>query len=111
MFLWIFLSRGRNRLLRPRLLVRDYDLIILDEPTAATDEESTLAIEALLKRYVERTGACAIVITHELKQALRMADSLYFFEKGLLVECGAVNDMIERARDARTRAFIDSYRI
>lgn len=106
------LSGGETaRMALARLLVRDYDLIVLDEPTSSTDEESTLVIERLIRQYVERTGACAIVITHELKQAVRVADALYFFAKGSLVECGETNEVIEHPRDARTRTFIDSYRI
>lgn len=106
------LSGGETaRMALARLLVHDYDVIVLDEPTAATDEESTLVIEELLRDYVRRTGATALIITHELKQAMRIADAVYYLEKGALVECGPAGEFFENARDERTRAFINFYRI
>ena len=45
-----------------RLLMRDYELLILDEPTAAMDVESTLAAEALLSDYCRDTGAGILLV-------------------------------------------------
>ena len=56
-----------------RLLMRDYELLILDEPTAAMDVESALAAEALLSDYCRDTGAGILLVTHSLQQARRIA--------------------------------------
>ncbi len=64
-----------------RLLMKDYDLLILDEPTAAMDTASIPLAEQLVKNYHERTGCTVILITHSPGQAERMADEIKILEK------------------------------
>lgn len=72
------LSGGETaRMALARLLMRDYELLILDEPTAAMDVESTLAAEALLLDYCRDTGAGILLVTHSLQQARRIAQHVY----------------------------------
>ena len=92
-----------------RILMGEYDLIILDEPTAAMDMESTLAAEGLIRAYVERTGAAAVVITHNLQQARRVADGALFFRKGELVEQGEAALVLNEPVCEETRRFLEFY--
>ena len=56
------LSGGETaRMALVRLMMRSYDLVILDEPTAAMDRESTLLAEKLVREYVQETG-CALLL-------------------------------------------------
>lgn len=104
------LSGGETeRLALARLLMEDYPLLILDEPTAAMDIAATLLAEDCLRRYRERTGCTVLLVTHSLAQAKRLADRVLFLSEGRLVEQGAAAQVLETPREPQTRAFLDFY--
>jgi len=80
------LSGGeRQRLSIARALLKNAPIIILDEPTAALDTESELAVQAAIDTLVrEKT---VIVIAHRLSTIAR-ADQILVFDGGCLVEHG-----------------------
>ena len=89
-----------------RILIGSHDAVILDEPTASMDMESSFISEALIREYCESQPAAVIVITHSLQQAGRMADEVLFFHKGLLLEYGAAGDMLTAPQRRETRDFL-----
>lgn len=103
------LSGGETaRMALARLLMSDYELLILDEPTAAMDMESTIFSEALVKDYAKRTGCIVLLVTHSLQQARRMADRILYFQSGELVEHGG-RELLDCPKDERTKRFIEFY--
>ena len=92
-----------------RLLMGSYELLILDEPTAAMDMESTLASEKLLIQHVKETGCTVLLITHNLQQARRLADRVLFFCKGELAEAGSAEKILDDPEKEETRRFLDFY--
>ena len=79
-------------------------LIIVDEPTSALDPISTSKIEELC---MELKGKYTIVIvTHNMQQALRIADTTAFFLLGDMVEVGATDQLFSMPRDKRTEDYI-----
>ena len=83
------LSGGETaRMALIRLMMRDYELLILDEPSASMDMESTLLSEKLILDYREKTGCALLLITHSLSQAKRLADETLYFEKGKFIASG-----------------------
>ena len=94
-----------------RLLAGDYELLILDEPTAAMDMESTLTAEALLRDYCRESGCTVLLITHSLQQARRLADGLLFFHKGELTEQGSAARVLRAPEREETRRFLEVYGI
>ena len=81
------LSAGEwQRLALARAYLRDAQLLILDEPTAALDAKSELEV---FKRFAELTaGKMALLISHRFS-TVRMADRIVVLEGGKLVEEGA----------------------
>ena len=92
-----------------RLLMADYDLIILDEPTAAMDMESTLAAEGLITEACRETGCAVLLITHSLAQAERCADRVLFLHKGQLLEQGEAKTVLTAPQQPETKAFLKFY--
>lgn len=82
------LSGGmRQRVSVARALAMQPQVLLMDEPAAALDPQSSLHLEDLLRRLGRR---CAIVLaTHNLQQAARVADYAAFISDGRLIE---VND-------------------
>ena len=78
------LSTGeKHRLALLRCLEGDPKVLLLDEPTAALDHDTTLRIEALLKQQLEK-GAAILIVTHDAAQAKRLAHRTLRLEGGQL---------------------------
>ena len=104
------LSGGETaRMAMARLMMKRYDVVILDEPTAAMDMETTSAAEELILRYTRQTGCALILVTHSLQQARRIADEVLFFHKGVLREAGAKEQVLFTPRQPETRQFLEFY--
>ena len=104
------LSGGETaRMAMARLMMSAYQLVILDEPTAAMDMETTAAAERLIQEYTQRTGCAMLLVTHSLQQARRIADEVLFFHKGTLKEAGAKEQVLLTPRQPETRQFLDFY--
>ena len=106
------LSGGETaRMALARLMMKSYDLVILDEPTAAMDMETTLLSETLIVDYVRETGCGMILVTHSLQQARRIADEVLYFHKGNLLETGSIEQVLTQPAMAETRKFLEFYGI
>lgn len=79
------LSGGQQqRLCIARAMVLQPEILLLDEPSASLDFHATRTIEDLLGSL--STGYTTIVVSHSLVQAQRLADRLYVFSSGELVQ-------------------------
>ena len=106
------LSGGETaRMALARLLMRDYKLLILDEPTASMDVESTLAAERLLSDYCRDTGAGILLVTHSLQQARRIAQHVLFLHQGELREQGEASRLLSFPETEELRRFLEFYGI
>lgn len=91
-----------------RILPRSYDLLALDEPTAAMDMGSTLAAEGLIVRRCRERGTPILLITHSLPQARRVADEVLFFHQGRLLEQGTAS-RLSAPETPEMRQFLEFY--
>lgn len=104
------LSGGETaRMAMARLLMQQYDLVILDEPTAAMDVTAALQAEEILMRYHKETVCTVLLVTHSIKQARRLADKVLFLKEGKLVEFGEAHKVLDNPQMSETKEFLDFY--
>lgn len=107
----VSLSGGETaRMALARLLMKDYSILILDEPCAAMDIASTLQAEILIRDYCKRTDSVVLLITHSLGQAIRMSDEVLFFSEGELLEYGASETVLQHPSREETLQYLNFYR-
>ena len=100
------LSGGQQqRVAIARALATKPRLMLFDEPTSALDPELVAEVLAVIRRLAE-AGMTMIVVTHETRFALEVADRVVFIDEGVVVEEGPAADVITRPREARTRQFL-----
>jgi len=86
------LSGGqRQRIALARALIRDAAIILLDEPTAALDNESEFAAQRAMAKLIE--GRTTLVIAHRL-HTITSARVIFYVEDGEVVEVGRHDELI-----------------
>jgi phosphate transport system ATP-binding protein len=99
------LSIGQQqRLCLARGLAVDPDIILADEPTSALDPISSLEIE---KKFLELKNQYTIVlVTHILRQAVRIADYVIFMYLGEVIEQGDAKEFFNNPKTEITKAYL-----
>ena len=98
------LSGGQQRLCIARALAVEPEVLLMDEPTSALDPISTGKIEELCSELKKKYTI--VMVTHNMQQALRIADKTAFFLLGEVVEFSSTEQMFHAPRDKRTEDYI-----
>ena len=94
----------QQRLCIARALAVEPEVLLMDEPTSALDPISTSKIEDLAMELKEKYTI--IMVTHNMQQAVRIADKTAFFLLGEVVEYGDTQTMFSTPSDQRTEDYI-----
>ncbi|HEY3499776.1 MAG TPA: phosphate ABC transporter ATP-binding protein PstB [Polyangiaceae bacterium] len=99
------LSGGQQqRLCIARALALEPEVLLMDEPCSALDPIATARVEELIHEL--RQSYAIVVVTHNMQQAARVADSTAFFYMGELVEYGRTDALFTRPKERRTEDYI-----
>ncbi|MEZ5668574.1 MAG: ATP-binding cassette domain-containing protein [Alphaproteobacteria bacterium] len=100
------LSGGeQQRLSVVRALAAEPEVLLLDEPTANLDPQSTEAVERLVAAARAR-GAKIVFVTHDIGQARRLADEVVFLHRGRLAEHSPADAFFARPASEAGRAYL-----
>ena len=103
----LVLSGGeRQKIALARALVREPDVLFLDEPCASLDGGAMREIEALLLE-ASQSGTRIIMSTHDMGQARRLASEVVFILHGKVHEFGAADAFFNNPATAPAQAFLN----
>ena len=100
------LSGGQQqRVAIARALAMQPKIMLFDEPTSALDPEM---IKEVLDAMIElaKSGMTMLVVTHEMGFARAVADRMYFFDQGVIVESGTPQEIFKEPKEDRTKLFL-----
>lgn len=105
------LSGGqRQRVSLMRALMLDPDVLLLDEPLGALDPMIRADLQEELRHVVQTLHKTAIMVTHDLGEAVYIGDVIILMREGQVVQQGTINDLIERPADEFVTRFINAQR-
>lgn len=90
-----------------RALAAKPQLMLMDEPFSALDPVSRRQLQELVLRLHEELGITVIFVTHDMREAVLMADRLAVMHQGVLQQCGKPEDIIEHPANDIVRSFFD----
>lgn len=103
------LSGGMQQRLAIALsLILKPSIVFADEPTSALDILVQSSVLDLLREVTQALGATVVIVTHNIKAAARIANSIGVMNKGQLVEVGPTEAVINHPKDEYTRVLLDS---
>jgi general L-amino acid transport system ATP-binding protein len=100
------LSGGQQqRVAIARALAMQPKIMLFDEPTSALDPEM---IKEVLDVMIElaQSGMTMLVVTHEMGFAKAVADRMYFFDQGQIIESGTPEQIFTNPQEDRTKLFL-----
>ena len=84
---------GAQRVAIARTVINDPEVLLLDEPTASLDGDSERAVERLLTDLLATGERTVLLITHDERQAGRLADRVARFADGRIAGVGTPEEM------------------
>ena len=67
-----------------RALIREPDLLLLDEPFSNLDSKIKHSIKEELHKIIKRSGVTTILVTHDIEDSLNISDKILIFKAGVL---------------------------
>ena len=99
------LSGGQQqRLCIARTIAVEPEVILMDEPCSALDPIATLKVEELIDELKSRYTI--VIVTHNMQQAARVADTTVFMLDGEVVEHAPTNQVFTNPSDERTERYV-----
>jgi general L-amino acid transport system ATP-binding protein len=100
------LSGGQQqRVAIARALAMQPKIMLFDEPTSALDPEMIKEVLDVMIGLAE-SGMTMLVVTHEMGFAKAVADRMFFFDEGLIIENGSPSDIFTNPQEDRTKLFL-----
>lgn len=95
----------RQRVGVARALAAEPSMVLMDEPFGALDPITRREIQDEFRGLQRRLGKTVVLVTHDLREACRIADRLALMDHGRLVQHGPPHELLERPANAFVREF------
>ena len=101
------LSGGQQqRVALARCLASHPKLILLDEPLSNLDAKLRIEMRGEIRDLQRKLGATMLFVTHDQEEALSLADEIFLFDHGRIVQSGAPRDLYFRPRTRFAAEFL-----
>jgi len=88
-----------------RALAADPEVLLMDEPFGALDPVTRSTLQQEMKRIHRLLGRTIVLVTHDIDEALQLADNLVLMDEGRVVQQGTPLEMLTRPASAFVRTF------
>ena len=100
------LSAGeRQKLCLGRAILQKPDLVLLDEPTANLDPNTTEQVEEIVRQFKQQ-GSDVLFTSHQLAQVQRLAEYIIFIDQGQIKEKGPVGPFFSNPQTQAAKRYL-----
>ena len=89
-----------------RALANDPPMLLMDEPFGALDPITRRRLQEEFRRLEQSLGKTVVFVTHDLPEALRLADRIAVLDEGRLRQIGTPVEIVENPADEFVREFV-----
>ncbi|MEZ5558843.1 MAG: ATP-binding cassette domain-containing protein [Pseudomonadales bacterium] len=101
------LSGGQQqRLGLCRALMLKPDLLLLDEPFSAVDPITRAGLYETFRRVQNRDGVSTLLVTHDMREAVRLAEHLVILRNGAVLQSAATGEVLDRPADPYVQTLV-----
>jgi osmoprotectant transport system ATP-binding protein len=105
------LSGGQQqRVAIMRAAMMDPAVMLLDEPMAALDPLIRRSLQQELKSIFQRLDKTVLLVTHDLGEAVFLAEQITLLHEGKVIQTGTYRDLLQKPADPFVTAFINAQR-
>lgn len=94
-----------------RALAADQNIILMDEPFGALDPITRDALQELVKHLQQEMGKTVVFVTHDMDEALKLADRIVIMQKGKVVQFDTPDNILANPANEFVEDFIGEERL
>jgi osmoprotectant transport system ATP-binding protein len=106
---WEMSGGQRQRAGLARALANGPDVLLMDEPFGALDPLTRAEMQTMLRELLRKVGTTTLIVTHDLDEALYLADRVVLLEAGAVVADVAAGD-VRGSENAAMRKYVEATR-
>src|ERR1700743_2092781 len=107
---WQLSGGQRQRVGVARALANEPKVMLMDEPFGALDPLTRAEMQTMLRELLQRTEVTTLIVTHDLDEALYLADRVVLLEDGVVVADLAKNEVRESPNEAMQKYVAATHR-
>ncbi len=91
------LSSGqKNRVSLAKSLINSPSILLLDEPTASLDPETSDYVRTFLENYKKENKTSILLASHNMNEVKRLCDSILMMKDGIIIDKGKPDELINK---------------
>lgn len=102
---WQLSGGQRQRVGVARALANEPKVMLMDEPFGALDPLTRAEMQTMLRELLQRTGVTTLIVTHDLEEALYLADRVLLLQDGAVV-ADLVSAEVRESSNEAMRAYV-----
>ena len=99
---------SRQKVALARAVVREPDVLLLDEPLSGVEEQYREEMRWELRQFQKELGVTTVHVTHDQREAMSLADRVVLMQNGKIVQAGPPAALFDNPADRFAAAFIGS---
>lgn len=92
-----------------RALAASPPIVLMDEPFGALDPITRDSLQEEIKRIQKKLKKTIVFVTHDMDEALRLADTIIFMSKGKIIQMASPEEMLQNPTDPIIRSFLGKH--
>lgn len=92
-----------------RALAASPPIVLMDEPFGALDPQTRESLQDEVKNLQQKLGKTIVFVTHDMGEALKLADTIIFMDGGEIVQMASPEEMLEHPATERVRDFLGKH--